>query len=589
LKSNKTTCPLDCYDGCSIVYEDGKLKGDKNHLVTKGYLCSKMNKFLKYDRLKSALYNGKKIDLQEALKVLAEKIHQYKNENNIFFTGSGNLGRLQNMPKEFFSKFNFTQCEGSLCDGAGDAGIQEGRGANLIIPPSQIENSEVVVIWGRNIQVSNSHLMPFLKDKKIVVIDPVENTLAKKADLFLKILPRGDYYLALLVSRILYISQNEDIDFIESKTNNFNDFVELFESIPIKKLSQKCDIPLEAAWEFAEMITSKKVTFLVGIAVQKYFIGHFVLRAIDSLAAMLGLFGKGGCGVSFLSNSFYGFKSTIASLPNKTDLPTVDFSKYSFTFIQNSNPLVSMPNSKKIKEGIEKSKFVVYFGLYENETSRLADLVIPAVDFLSKNDIRTTYGHEFIGMMPKLKESECGISEYNLTNYLMQKFFGTNLKSEQEYIAEIVSSNSFTKDGYLASKIYEKIPYSDGFYTDDGKFNFLDEFEDDFEQDFEDDNQYYILTIKNKYSLNSSFKCNNFLYIPPILGYKDEDKVELTSLYGKAEFVVKIDKRLRRDCFLTYSGNAKYNYLTPSICSLKGTCAVFQELKVSMKKVTIQG
>jgi len=192
---------------------------------------------------------------------------------------------------------------------------------------------------------------------------------------------------------------------------------------------------------------------------------------------MLGLFGREGCGVSFLSDSFYGFKSTIASLPNKTDLPTVDFSKYSFTFIQNSNPLVSMPNSKRIKEGIKKSKFVVYFGLYENETSRLADLVIPAVDFLSKNDIRTTYGHEFIGMMPKLKESECGVSEYDLTNYLMKKFFGTNLKNEQEYIDEIVSSNSFNKDGYLASKIYEKIPYSDGFYTDDGKFNFLDDFE----------------------------------------------------------------------------------------------------------------
>ena len=61
--------------------------------------------------------------------------------------------------------------------------------------------------------------------------------------------------------------------------------------------------------------------------------------------------------------------------------------------------------------------------------------------------------------------------------------------------------------------------------------------------------------------------------------------MELTSLHGKAEFAVKIDKRLRRDCFLTYAGNAKYNYLTPSICSLKGTCAVFQELKVSMKKI----
>ncbi len=586
MKSNKTTCPLDCYDGCSIIYEDSKLKGDKNHPVTRGYLCPKMNKFLKYDRIESALYKGKKISLDKALRVLVEKINRYKNEKNLFFTGSGNLGRLQNIPKEFFSKLNFTECEGSLCDGAGDAGIQEGRGANLILPPNQIQKSEVVVVWGRNIPVSNSHLMPFLKNKKIVVVDPVENSLAKKADLFLKILPKGDYYLALLISRILYISQNEDVNFIKNRTNGFEDFIELFESVPIKELSRKCDIPLELAWELADMIVSKKVVFLVGIGVQKYFSGHFVLRAIDSLAAMLGLFGKEGCGVSFLSNSFYGFKSSIAMLLKKTDLPTVDFSNYSFVFIQNSNPLVSMPNTKRIKEGVQKSKFVVYFGLYENETSKLADLVIPAIDFLSKNDIRTTYGHEFVGLMPKLKESKDGISEYDLTKYLMELFFNETLKSEEEYINEIIASNSFEKDGYLCSKSYEKLPYSDGFYTDDGKFNFLDDFEDDFE---EEERHYYILTIKNKLSLNSSFKTDNFLYIPPILGYNEGDMVELLSPYGRAEFTVKIDKRLRKDCFLTYAGNAQYNYLTPSICSLEGTCATFQELKVNMQKITLQG
>jgi len=34
-----TACPLDCYDGCSVIYEDGKLKGDPNHPFTKGSLC----------------------------------------------------------------------------------------------------------------------------------------------------------------------------------------------------------------------------------------------------------------------------------------------------------------------------------------------------------------------------------------------------------------------------------------------------------------------------------------------------------------------------------------------------------------------
>ena len=35
-----TTCPLDCFDGCSIaVTNDLKLKGNKAHPITQGFLC----------------------------------------------------------------------------------------------------------------------------------------------------------------------------------------------------------------------------------------------------------------------------------------------------------------------------------------------------------------------------------------------------------------------------------------------------------------------------------------------------------------------------------------------------------------------
>jgi anaerobic selenocysteine-containing dehydrogenase len=583
---NLTTCPLDCYDGCSIVYKNGKLRGDKSHPVTKGYLCSKMNKFLEYDRLESAYFEGEKISLDKALEILLEKLNEYKNGKNLFFQGSGNIGRLQGVTKEFFVKFGFFGTSGSLCDGAGDAGIKEGRGANLLLPPSEIDKSEVVVIWGRDPNISNTHILPYLKNKKLIVIDPYSIELSKKADIYLQVKPRGDFFLALMMARIVYMQQLENSGYIKEHTNGFDDFVELFESYHMKQLSLRSGIDIDKAWEAVDLIEGKKAVFLVGIGVQKYFTGHYVLRAIDSLAAMLGLFGREGSGVSFLSDSFYGFKSSLPGFLKKEAVASVDFSKFDMVFIQGANPAVSMPNSKRVKEGLKKAKFSVYFGLYENETSKLADLVLPAVDFLCKNDIRTTYGHEYIGLMPKLKEDKNGISEYDLTSLLMKKTYSEGLKDEKAYVDEILSSNTIKKDGLYISKTYEKTPYQDGFCTDDKKFNFLDEYEDDFEEDYEeDDERYYLVTKKYKNSLNSSFKHDNYLYIPPLLGFEDDEKVKLVSDYDSAEFFIKIDINLRNDTLMCYAGNRFYNYLTPSMTSLEGECAVYQELKVTMKKV----
>ena len=582
---NLTTCPLDCYDGCSILFEDGKLKGDKAHPVTKGYLCAKMNKFLEYKRVDGASFRGKKIELQEALDMLSKKLQEFKNSNNLHFIGSGNLGKMQNITKEFFIRYGFFATEGSLCDGAGDAGIKEGRGANFLLPPKEIKKSEVVVIWGRDPSISNTHILPFLKDKKLIVIDPYKIELTKKADIHLQIKPRGDFYLALLFARIIYMQQAEDVEFIKQKCEGFEEFVELFESFSLKKLSIRCGIEVDKAWEVIDLILDSRTIFLVGIGVQKYIIGHFVLRAIDSLGAMLGLFGKDGCGISYLSDSFYGFKNPFKSYKKRVDLPTLDFSKFDIVFIQGANPAISMPSTSKVVNGLKKSKFVVYFGLYENETSKLADLVIPAVDFLSKSDIKTTYGHEYVGLMPKLKDDSRGISEYELTNYLVKTFFDEELKDEQSYIDDILSSNSVKKDSYLISKTYEDIPYKDGFYTDSKKFIFLNDFEDDYEEDYEDDEGYYLITKKHKNSLNSSFYIDNILYIPPLLGFEDGEQVEVKSDYAKAIFTIKIDKSLRNDTLMCFTGNRYYNYLTPSITSIEGKSAVFQELKVSIKKI----
>jgi len=575
----KTTCPLDCYDACSVVYEEGKLKGDKEHPTTQGYLCPNLNAYLKTPRIEKPRYKGEEIRLEEALAILKKELETYHDKESLYFKGQGNFGKMQDITSMFFKAYGATFTHGSLCDGAGNAGIIEGRGANLSMPFEEIAKAEVVVVWGRNIDTSNSHIMPFIKNKIIIVIDPVETAIAKKADLHLQIKPRSDLFVAVLMARFAYIDVMEDEEFIKERGEEWDYFVDFIRGYPMKKLMRRSGIPAVDIITALLLIQGRKTAFLVGVGVQKYTHGHSVLRMIDSFAAMMGHFGKEGCGVSYLGNSGFGFDTPFVKSDKTVPIPTVDFGSFEFVFIQGANPANQMPRTDKVIEGLKKSKFVTYFGLYENETSALADLVIPACNFLEKEDLRLSYGHQYVGTMPVLSKSEFGISEYDLTQYLMQSFSYDALEAPSVYIDKILDSNAKKKGAYKVSKSYDTIPYHDKFYTDDEKFIFVDEVEDDGLRGL----GMFLITSKNKHSLNSQFKRDTYVHLSPKTGFSDGDKVLVSSMYGKCEFEVKLSDALRDDCVLIYSGTHGVNYLTPDKLSEEGDSAVYQDVLLTVE------
>jgi anaerobic selenocysteine-containing dehydrogenase len=537
------------------LYEGGKLKGDAAHPTTKGYLCPNLNHYLSEPRIVKPRFKGQEIEMEEALEILSTMLQEARDLDRLYFKGQGNFGRLQDATAHFFANYGATFTKGSLCDGAGEAGVIAGRGESLSLPYEQIEKSRVVVVWGRNISVTNSHFMDLIKDKLLIVIDPVKTELAKKAAIHLQIKPREDFALAILLARFVYIEQEEDYDFIEKFTSDYDYFVEFIRAFPIKTLTDQTGLELQDALTALMLMLNEPVSILVGVGVQKYAHGASVLRAIDALAAMMGLFGKEGCGVSYLGNSSLGFKSYFAKGKKAVPMATVDFAKYDLVFIQGSNPANQLPRTQRVIDGLNKCKFSVYFGLYENETSKMCDLVIPAKNFLEKEDVRFSYGTDFVGRMPKLTESEIGISEVDLTNYLCEVFGFEKLPDEKVMIEEIVGNNIFEKDGYLRNKEYVEIPYSNGFYTDDEKFQFMDEL-DDTPCEAEG---FYLITCKQRHSLNSQFKRDKHIYLPPVCDYKDGDLVRAVSPYGEAEFVVKVDPDLRDDCVMIYSGTPGVN------------------------------
>lgn len=572
-----TACPLDCYDACRVVVsENGALKGDKAHPVTRGCLCPNLNHFIGQERIVTPLLYGKAASMREALEALVDALKNSKPRDTFYYRGSGNVALMQRCVEHFFAGFNAVGTSGSLCDGAGEAGIVQGRGANHVLSPQMIAQSETVVVWGRNLHVTHSHLLPFLEGKKLIVIDPVETTIAKKADLHIRIKPHCDLHLALLLSRFAMIEGSHDKEFLEEHAGGFEDFYELTQTVRIKSTLDMIDVSLGQIGSFLSLIHGKRTAILVGAGVQKYRNGADVLRAIDAFGAVLGLFGKTGCGVSFLGDSMSGIVNPFGVIKDRVAKPTVDFSKYNCVFVQGGNPLAQMPGSRRVRESFARAGFKIYFGLYENETSRAADLVIPAKSFLEKNDFRSSYGDYTLQKMPTILQSEKGIGEYDLTKVLCEAF-GISLESEEYYLEHFRTQIDY-RDGVGYRRNVPEIPYADGF--ENGEFEFLDEID----LGIDESEGFWLITPKYARGLNSQFHRPEGAYLHPDAGFEEGETVRLVSPEGSVEMRVHHDGRLRCDCVLIYAGTPDVNLLTPPLLSYEGENAVYQETKIKVEK-----
>ena len=593
-----TACGLDCYDACKIVVEEDefpKMSGDTEHAAGNGALCTFLNKSMHEEpRIQKARVSGVEVSMDEAMEAVYEA---FKKETSLLWRGSGNMGVMQEVTNLFMEQIKGTLTKGSLCDGAGDAGIVEGRGVNKTLPLEQIKEADSVIIWGRNVTVTNAHIMPFLEGKKIVVIDPVKTEIAKKADLHVQIQPRTDYYLAIMLARFVFMEDSQATEWLEEFAPEYEDFYDFTQEHRIKLILDYMGTDLGEMGRVLNYLRNQKVVFLVGTGVQKYSTGASTLHAIDSLAALLGLFGREGCGVHYLSDSKLGFVNPFEATCKKVSKVVTNFSAFDTVLVQGGNPAESMPDSSRVCEALEKVENLIYFGLYENETSKRAKIVIPAKNFFEKEDVRLSYGHQYVEKMNKVVDSEIGISEYDFTKYLFDAFDFAELESEQYYIDAWLTQCKKQDEQYI-SPAYEEIPYEEGFGEDgDDEFEFIEEYADDFintkrftkartsKKNKVEDERFWLLSPKTNKALNTQFKRDNKVQIHSEKGYEEGDKVLLSSEFGELALEVVINDDIRPNCLLVTSNTLGLNILTPPMVSDEGESACYQEVKVTIEKV----
>ena len=526
-------------------------------------------------QIKTARYKGEEITLGCALQKLKEILQDSKPEDILHYRGNGNFGLMQEITDYFFASYGATLTEGSLSHGAGEAGIIQGRGSYKNMPLREIEKSEVVIVWGKNPYTTSPYLLPLLEGKKIIVIDPIETKIAQKADLYIQIKPRGDLLLALMLSRFLHIENNSDEEFLEKYASEYEDFYELTQTVRIKAALESIGVSLGQIGQILELIRDKNVAIACGVSLQRYSDGADIMRAIDAFAVYLGLFAKEGCGIALLGNTKTDIASPFFIKAKRVSRVNTDFSNFKTLFIQGANPLAQMPDTLRVEASMRDVQNVIYYGLYENESSQRADLVLPAKSFLYKNDIANSYLNHAIESSNQALMNENGISEYDLSVYLCNSF-GIILQSEEEYLEYFKKYVQEDRDDISHMSAHAEIPYQNGFDTEDGEFCFLDEI--DVYRD--KDENFFLLTPK---ALVSTVR-EELVYLHSAHGYRENDSVLISSPSGSVRLQVRHNDCLRHDCVLIYSSTPGVNRLTSSKHSIDGKNAIYQENKVEISR-----
>lgn len=464
----KTTCSY-CGVGCGmLVTNDPKngvmVKGDPDHPVNKGMLCSKgMNlHYVANDLSDRILYPEMRWSknqplervtwdqaLERAAAVFSTIIKKHGPDSVGFYISGQCLTEeyyLVNKLVKGFLKTNNIDTNSRLCMSSAVSGYKKTFGEDSVpIAYEDIELADTFLITGANPAWCHPILFRRIEQHKannpkvkIIVIDPRKTDSALSADLHLQILPGTDIFLYHAIGRCLIEKGLIDKNFIKNHTENYEIYKALVVKSSLEKAAKICGIAISDIKLAAEWIgKAKGFLSLWAMGLNQSVIGVDKNTALLNLSLLTGQIGKPGSGpfsltgqpnamggreVGGMANLLAAHKElnnpmhrnevaefwgvpTISERPGFTAtemFDALDSGKMKAIWIICTNPLVSLPNASVVERALQKAKFVVVQDIsHRSDTTKLADLLLPAAGWIEKEGTMTN-SERRIGYLPKV-------------------------------------------------------------------------------------------------------------------------------------------------------------------------------------------
>jgi len=627
------TCSKDCYGSCVFIGEwndqapEQKLlaaKPLKEHPFTNGFFCPKLNnreKLLYHpQRIKTALIrSGPKgsnsftsVSLEEALNLISTQLttvkEKYKSSSIVAAYYAGNSGLISMYsPFRFFRKLGATITSEGTCNEAGCFALGRMFGNYSTTNPFQIANpnNRLIVVWGSNLADRNNHAHFLVKKairngSKLIVVNPVRTKLAESADLFLQPYPGTDFLIAKYILNRLVTSGAYDDHFVSQHVDNYANLVDEVEKIDEDKIFHQTGLNHEILHEFLNLLADnkQKTLFVVGFGPQKYFYGGKNLNSIALIQIFLGNFGHQGAGFLFSQSGFNrDFKGPLIEYITKSDktsqnrrIPLINLgssllsNQYKMLFVYNVNPVSSLPNQSILEKSLlREDLYTVVLDMFLNETTKFADIVIPAKFDLETDDLITPY---FIPGLSINQGGPCPYSECS-SNYEFFQRLAEKIGWQDDSIFQETQKDIFKKCCGLLPKFIQELLKTKGYYipfdvndvpfndlkfpTSNGKIQIHQTDIEIFNQNLDlvlkrKDNEFFLLSHSHKYFIHSQMgeihgEFENvfgkiFLnsYDIDSIGLKLHENVLVSNNFGEAKYILGENSDLKPGTALIYSG-----------------------------------
>lgn len=429
-----------------------QVEGDANHPVNQGMLCSKgMNlhyvvndtsdRILYPEMRWSRSHPRERVSWDEGLDRAAgvfKSLIQKHGPNSVGFYISGQCLTeeyyIANKLTKGFLGTNNIDTNSRLCMSSAVVAYKKTFGEDSVpISYEDIELADAFLIAGANPAWCHPILFRRLekhKEKnpnvKVIVVDPRKTDSASFADIHLQIIPGTDIILYNAIGRWIISTGLADKEFIENHTENYQKYKTQVMATSLKEASKLCGISVEDIKKVAEIIgKSKGFISMWAMGLNQSAIGTDKNFSLLNLSLVTGRIGKPGNGPFSLTGQpnamggreVGGMASLLAvhkDLNNPVHRQEVaNFWRvneispepgYSATemfdalesgemkaiWIICTNPMVSLPNSKKIERAMKNAKFVIVQDIsHKADTLEYADLVLPAAGWLEKEGTMT--------------------------------------------------------------------------------------------------------------------------------------------------------------------------------------------------------
>ena len=436
----KTTCPY-CGVGCGVLAQveaDGQvnISGDPEHPANFGRLCSKgvaLGETLTMEgRLLFPEVEGKTQSWDVALDTVASRfqdIIKKHGKDSVAFYVSGQLLTedyyvANKLMKGFIGSGNI-DTNSRLCMSSAVAGQKRAFGSDTV-PCSyeDLERAKLVILTGSNTAWCHPVLFQRIKkakqdnpDMMVVVIDPRRTATCDIADIHLSIKSGTDHILFNGLLVYLNNANKKNELFVDNHTDGLDAALSMAESHAASSevVEKHCGLELDVVEQFYKLFArTERVVTVYSQGINQWSFGTDRVNSIINCHLFTGRIGRLGMGpfsvtgqpnamggreVGGLANqlaahmaieneSHRSLVKTFWDSPSIAEheglkavelFDAIDTGKIKAVWIMATNPAVSLPNSNKVKQALEKCEFVVVSDcVKDTDTTRYANVLLPA-------------------------------------------------------------------------------------------------------------------------------------------------------------------------------------------------------------------